>query len=204
MAYSQEQWDRAKALFEQGLSLYEIHLETEIDRSTISRKAKKDNWTKSKTQQLKSDIIEIEKQKSTLDAKINSTVENLATLSDFEITILDQQIQSETGIKSLIFSTANLALIRNNQLLTKNKKTVLTKEVIYNNEGKPLKAIMTPIEMELNPTDIKEIIEGTDKASITLGVNQRHSNTVINNANAQQTVEAPTIVFQRIENSTNS
>lgn len=44
MAISQELWLKAKALFEQGLSLNEIELETEINRSTISKKAKTEDW----------------------------------------------------------------------------------------------------------------------------------------------------------------
>ena len=62
MAISQELWLKAKALFEQGLSLNEIELETEINRSTISKKAKSERWQKAKHQQLKSDIIAIDKE----------------------------------------------------------------------------------------------------------------------------------------------
>lgn len=46
MAISQDLWNKAKALFEQGLSLSEIELETEIKRSSISKKAKTENWQK--------------------------------------------------------------------------------------------------------------------------------------------------------------
>lgn len=51
MAISQELWLKAKALFEQGLSLNEIELETEINRSTISKKAKQEDWVKGQEQQ---------------------------------------------------------------------------------------------------------------------------------------------------------
>lgn len=39
-----------------------------------------------------------------------------------------------------------------------------------------------------NPKDLKDLIDGVDKASITLGVNQRHSNSQVNiqNTNATQ------------------
>lgn len=56
------------------------------------------NWLKSKNQQLKSEIIALDKEKSTLDTKINTTVEKLSKLSDFEITMLDETIQNETEI----------------------------------------------------------------------------------------------------------
>lgn len=186
MAISQEIWNKAKALFEQGLSLSEIELETEIKRSSISKKAKTENWNKSVNQQLKADIKAIDKEKSTLDAKINNTVEKLSKLSDFEITILDEQIQDETGIKSLLFSTANLSLIRKNQMLTKNTKQVVDFETIYDDNGKPLSKKPVTLDIELSPSDYKAIDEGIDKNAITLEIGQRHSNQVINNTNATQ------------------
>lgn len=186
MAISQELWLKAKALFEQGLSLNEIELETEINRSTISKKAKSERWQKAKHQQLKSDIIAIDNEKSTLDIKINTTVEKLSKLSDFEITMLDIQIQDETGIKSLLFSTANLSIIRKNQILTRNTKQVVDYETIYSEDGKPISKKPTTLDIELNPTDLKAIDDGLDRNAITLGIAQRHSNTVINNANLQE------------------
>ena len=189
MAISQEMWDKAKALFEQGLSLNQIELETEINRSTISKKAKIENWIKAKNQQLKADIKAIDKEKSTLDAKINTTVEKLSKLSDFEITILDEMIQDETGVKSLLFSTANLSLIRKNQLLTKNSKQVVEFETIYSEEGKPMSKTPVVIDIELSPTDLKTIDEGIDKNAVSLEIAPRHSNSQVNiqNTNAVQT-----------------
>ena len=192
MAISQELWDKAKALFEQGLSLNQIELETEINRSTISKKAKIENWAKAKNQQLKADIKAIDKEKSTLDAKINTAVEKLSKLSDFEITILDEQIQYETGNKSLLFSTANLSLIRKNQMLTKNTKTVLSKVDYFDDEGKKIKTDMEAMEVPLSPNDYKTLDEGIDKNAVTLELAPRHSNSQItvnnSNLNAQQNI----------------
>lgn len=190
MAISQDKWDKAKALFEQGLSLSQIELETQINKTSISKKAKQEDWQKSKNQQLKHEIIEIDKEKSTLDAKINTTVEKLSKLSDFEITMLDEMIQDETGIKSLLFSTANLSLIRKNQLLTKNSKQVVEFETIYSDEGKPISKTPVVIDIELSPTDLKTIDEGIDKNAVSLEIAPRHSNSQVNiqNTNAVQTV----------------
>lgn len=175
MAISQEIWNKAKALFEQGLSLSEIELETEIKRSSISKKAKQENWNKSINQQLKADIKAIDNQKSTLDAKINTTVEKLSKLSDFEITILDEQIYNETGIKSLLFSTANLSLIRKNQMLTKNTKQVLDYETFYNDDGKPISKKPVAVDIELSPIDYKSLDDGIDRNAITLEFAPRHA-----------------------------
>lgn len=186
MAISQEIWNKAKALFEQGLSLSEIELETEIERSSISKKAKAENWNKSVNQQLKADIKAIDKEKSTLDAKINNAVEKLSKLSDFDITILDEQIFNETGNKSLLFSTANLSLIRKNQMLTKNTKQVIDYETLYDDNGKIIGKKPIAVDIELSPIDYKSLDEGIDKNAITLEIGQRHSNQVINNTNATQ------------------
>lgn len=190
MAISQDKWDKARALFEQGLSLSQIELETQINKTSISKKAKQEEWKKSKNQQLKHEIIEIDKEKSTLDAKINTTVEKLSKLSDFEITMLDEMIQDETGVKSLLFSTANLSLIRKNQLLTKNSKQVVEFETIYSDEGKPISKTPVVINIELSPTDLKTIDEGIDKNAVSLEIAPRHSNSQVNiqNTNAVQTV----------------
>lgn len=188
MAISKDKWDKARALFEQGLSLSQIELETQINKTSISKKAKQEEWKKSKNQQLKYEIIEIDKEKSTLDAKINTTVEKLSKLSDFEITMLDEMIQDETGIKSLLFSTANLSLIRKNQLLTKNSKQVVEFETIYSDEGKPISKTPVVIDIELSPTDLKTIDEGIDKNAVSLEIAPRHSNSQVNiqNTNATQ------------------
>lgn len=45
------------------------------------------------------------------------------------------------------------------------------------------------IEEVDNANDLKAIVDLSDKASITLGVNQRHANTTINNTNATQNVD---------------
>lgn len=197
MAIDKEIWNKAKALFEQGLSLSQIELETNINKTSISKQAKKENWEKAKIQQLKADIKAIDKEKSTLDVKINTTVEKLSKLSDFEITILEEQIQDETGIKSLVFSTANLAMIRANQMLTKNTKTIMSK-VDYFEDGKKIKSDYEEKEIPLSMTDYKDSIELTDKASITLGINPRHANTNIkvDNNNTQQELKQIQIVVE--------
>lgn len=192
MAISQEIWNKAKALFEQGLSLSEIELETEIKRSSISKKAKAENWNKSVNQQLKADIKAIDKEKSTLDAKINNAVEKLSKLSDFDITILDEQIFNETGNKSLLFSTANLSLIRKNQMLTKNTKQVIDYETLYDDNGKIIGKKPIAVDVELSPIDFKSLDEGIDKNAITLELAPRHAPKLEIKTGDDNSINAPT------------
>ncbi len=186
MAIKKEIWDKAKVLFELGKSLNEIESATGINRTSVGKKAKKEGWEKAKNLQLKHDIAEFEKEKSTLDDKKSTLVEKVAKLSDFEITILDDVVTSEFKMKSLLFSTQTLAVVRSNQALTKGTKQVMLKVAQYA-EGQKVSEDYEPFNQDLEPHDIKTIVDGVDKASITLGVNQRHQpKQDISLVNAQQ------------------
>ncbi len=181
MAISKDIWNKAQAYFEAGKSLTYISDTLDINKSNISRKAKKDKWIKGKTQQLKSDIIDLEKKKATISQQNATLSQQVATLEDFEITTLDEMIQEETKLKSLIFNATILNVIRTNEHLTANKKL----EKINIGDG-----IQNFEEVGLGSSDYKNIQDTLDKASITLGVNERHSKGVeVNNTNAMQVIE---------------
>lgn len=190
MAYSEEVWQKAKTLFELGKSLQDIADECNIkDRTSITKRAKKENWIKSEIQQLKNDIIDYEIQNSTLEEKKSTLVEKLANLSDFNgVTTIQQVVEDEIGKKSLLFSTATLSMIRKNQMLTKNKKTVIDYEIIYGDNGKPISKKPVEFEIELDPNDINTLDRGLDINALTLELVKRHSNSQIN-VNTQTNVQ---------------
>ena len=103
MAYPKEEWQKAKVLRESGKSLSEVELLTGINKSSIQRKEKKENWQLNKTQQLKSDIIEVEKENAKILQRKTQLREKIATLEDYEIKYLDELIQDEAKIRSLLF-----------------------------------------------------------------------------------------------------
>ncbi|WP_066222596.1 hypothetical protein [Aliarcobacter cryaerophilus] len=181
MAYTKEEWQKAKVLRESGKSLSEVELLTGINKSSIQRKEKKENWIVGKTQQLKSDIIEVEKQNATILQQKATIREKIATLEDYEIKYLDEIIQDEAKIRSLLFSTTALNVIRINEDLQQNMKY----EKVSCGDG-----VQNLEPVKLSASDYKNAQEALDKASITLGINQRHSNSQINinneNTNAQQ------------------
>ena len=190
MAYSKEQWKEAKFLWELDKPLSYIVEKTGISKAQISKKSNKEEWKKeTKGNMLKPLIKEYDKEKETLEAKGNDIISKLCTLEDYEITLLDKVIQDETGNKSLLFSTVNLSLIRKNQMLTKNTKTVLSKVDYFNDEGKKIKTDMEAIEVPLSPYDYKTLDEGIDKNAVTLELAPRHSNSQVNisNNNLSQT-----------------
>ena len=149
--------------------------------------ASKYNCSKGKVSQL-TEGIEKAKNGHLVAAKV-SLLSARAHLTDEEMTAIMTAAQNEVFNSGIVTNVQQLALIRNNQLLSKNKKTVMLKVAQYNADGQRSGEDYEPYEVELSPTDIKEIIEGTDKASITLGVSQRHApRTEINNNNAQQNI----------------
>ena len=190
MAISQELWNEAKFLCELDKPLSYIVEKTGISKGQISKKSNKEQWKKeTEGNALKSEIKAFEKEKETIKQKETDLVKRVSNLEEYQITILDDLIQEELGNKSLLFSTANLSLIRKNQILTKNTKQVIAYETIYSDTGKPISKKPVAVDVELEPNDLKTIDDGIDKNAISLELAQRHSNSQvqINNSNAQQT-----------------
>ena len=179
MAYPKEEWQKAKVLRESGKSLSEVELLTGINKSSIQRKEKKENWQLNKTQQLKSDIIEVEKENAKILQRKTQLREKIATLEDYEIKYLDELIQDEAKIRSLLFSTTALNVIRINEDLQQNMKY----EKVSCGDG-----VQNLEPVKLGASDYKNAQDALDKASITLGVNQRHSNSQIN-VNTQNNIQ---------------
>lgn len=146
MAYTKEQWERAKALFESGqYSLSEISTKTKIDKSQISRKSKIQQWQNGRN----ADYIDA---KLTIAKK--NTTENTTTLEVLN-NIADEQIRN----KNLVYGVTQKALQKAHDLLD---------------------------EID-NANDLKAIVELSDRASITLKVNERHApKSDVNLVNAQQ------------------
>lgn len=93
MAISQDKWDKARTLFESGkLSLSEISKHTGIDKSSISKKAKIQQWSSVEN----SDYI---------DAKV-LIAEKKSTLSIEKINILDDIATDEIRRRKLVLGNA--------------------------------------------------------------------------------------------------
>ena len=124
----------------------EISKQTGIDKSSISKKAKIQQWSSVEN----SDYIE---------AKV-LIAERKSTLPMEKINILDDVANDEIRRRKLVLGNAEKLA---------QKIDIMTDEVF---EAK----------------DIKDLVDANDKLSITLGVNQRHSNSQVNiqNTNAQQ------------------
>lgn len=162
MAHSKELWEKAKGYYEAGISLQKIKDKTGIDRSAISKKAKNQQWQQGKN----ADYIEAKE-----IIAVKKSTENQQSLICAD-EIADDNIRR----KNLIYGLTEKALGKIDKALS---KTITIKE-----EGKEDREE----EVEHSSKDIKDYVEAIDKASITLGVNQRHSNSqvVVNNQNNVQ------------------
>lgn len=193
MAYSKEQWNKAKGLFEAGKPLEYIVLETGIAKGTISGKSKIEKWEKNKTEQLKDDIIELEKQNRTISEQNRTISERIAKLEDYQIEVIKELVEDPTKSKSIIFGGLNLGAIRATQQLQRNTK----KEMIKIKEGfgnGVSKEYLEEVELELNANDIKANIETLVKAGQGLGVIEKDgTNLTVNTQNNLQTNEIKTI-----------
>jgi len=104
MAYSAEQWDRTKALFESGqYSLSEIQEKTGISKSKISEKSKKEQWERGRN----ADYIEARKTLAVKKGTEKGTT--IQVLDD----IADEQIRRER----LVFGIQEKALAKADTML---------------------------------------------------------------------------------------
>ena len=104
----------------------------------------------------------------------------LATQSERFCKSFDDKVNEQLRRQNLVFNASEKLLVKATQMIDKNQ----TVDKI--NVGAGIQQIEP---RELDSSDLKNLADTIDKASITLGVNQRHSNSQvqINNTNAQQT-----------------
>ena len=152
MPISSNSWATAKAMFEGGASLAEIAQSTEIDRSTVSKKAKKLKWEKGVNQQLILDDIRVAGEKATLN-------QQQSAYHDF-------QVNFKTKMIAAYETFAEAAVMKGADLVCRSE----------------------------NGSDFKAVVDGMDKLSVTVGMNNRHAPPIQVQQNTQQVTE---VVFTR-------
>ena len=162
-------WEDIKKHYEAGMSQAEIVLNFECPKSSLSEKINKEGWTQN--EQVKAYIkgsIEVNEQKSNLIEQDVRIVE-----------IADSIVDEHSRRRNLVFNATELLVKRATTMIKENKTT----------DKISVGAGIQQIEpRELDSSDLKNLADTIDKASITLGVNQRHSNSQVNiqNTNATQ------------------
>ncbi len=196
MAYSKEQWQKAKGFFEAGKPLAYIALETGISKASISAKSKSDGWEKGKTEQiterLKADIIGTDYKTEQNAKKTEQITEQISGLEDYQIHVLKHLVEDTTKSKSIIFSGLNMAAIRATQVLQKNRKTEMIKVKEGFGNGVSQESFQT-VESDLNANDIKMHTETLIKAGQGLGLIEKDGSSLTvntqNNLQQNQAVE---------------
>lgn len=141
MAYSDSQWEKAKAYYEAGMSLSQIKDKTNIARNTISQRAKKEQWEHAKNSEYIEAKIKVETKKGTILEQSGTVALNIADdiAIDKAKTILffqDTALRNQRKANDLLESTDKMNEIESHARITKiNKETVLGKdpETIINN-----------------------------------------------------------------------
>lgn len=148
MAYSDKQWELVRSYYEAGLSLSEIVSRDKVEiksKSQISKRAKLEEWVKSKNEQLiqkevlaNQEINSIKKQKETLKETDNSVINEIvdertkhllyfqnSAMRNQQIAneLLDERAKSkgEDGLSFIMLDAHSKTTLR-------NKETVLGKQ----------------------------------------------------------------------------
>ena len=169
-------WDKVKALYESGLPLTEIEKRTGVNRGSISRKAKKQQWKHGKN----ADYIVAKE----------VVAQRKATLKATELHYLDDVADEYIINKQIINQLALQA--------TEKIKETLTDGVVE--EVASVSGALGEIkvvERKLNPREIKSLVDAIDKAGQTLGVVPRFNQQV--NIQNNQNVENKTLKVEFVE-----
>nr|DAK15031.1 MAG TPA: L20 Mitochondrial ribosomal protein subunit L20 [Caudoviricetes sp.] len=110
------------------------------------------------------------------------------SLTATEMTAIMTAAKDEAYNRGLIFNATQKNLAKITDMLNKNTKF----EKVGVGDG-----VQSFEPVELNANDYKALQDAIDKASLTLGVNQRAANTTINNANVQQSEETKIVIERR-------
>lgn len=111
-----------------------------------------------------------------------------SSLTATEMTAIMTAAKDEAYNRGLIFNATQKNLAKITEMLNKNTKF----EKVGVGDG-----VQNFEPVELNANDYKALQDAIDKASLTLGVNQRTASTMINNANVQQSEETKIVIERK-------
>lgn len=161
-----------------GDSQYKVSQEFEVSSATVNKIFKTiDEETLNKTKGLVKGEIAIKSIVSEQSERFSKS--------------FDDKVKEEIRRKGLIFDGVEKAVKKMNDIMANG----IVEDKINVGDG-----MQKFEERKLNTTDIKNALDGYDKASITLGVNQRHANQSINvNTQNNQITENNTQVLTEEE-----
>ena len=119
------------------------------------------------------------------DYQVSSATVNKIFKTISEDEFLVKEVKGEIAIKSKLSSQSE-SLVK--AFDTKVNDELRRQNLVFNASEKALVKLSSLIDDIDEAQDMKHLVDAIDKASITLGVNQRHSNSTIisNNSNVQE------------------
>lgn len=141
MAYTENQWEKAKGYYEAGMSLSQIKDKTNIARNTISQRAKKEQWEHGKNVDYIEAKIKVETKKGTILEQSGAVALNIAddiAIDKAKSLLLFQNsaLKNQQKANEILEYTEDIKDLEAHARLTKtNKETVLGKDpdMIINN-----------------------------------------------------------------------
>lgn len=128
--------------------------------------------------------------------KVNAIVKartELNTQSEQEVNAVNTVVVEQTRRANLVYGATEKILQLSSDMAKKNKKQIVMKVKEYSKENGSSESL-DMIEVGLDANDLKNLADTVDKASITLGVNQRHANSQVTvNTQVNQTTQIKTI-----------
>ena len=150
-----------------GESQYSVARDFEVSSATVNKIFKTISEDEFLVKEVKGEIA--------IKSKLSCQSESL-------VKAFDDKVNEQLRRQNLVFNASEKLLVKATQMIDKNQ----TVDKI--NVGAGIQQIEP---RELDSSDLKNLADTIDKASITLGVNQRHSNSQVtvnnSNLNAQQT-----------------
>ncbi len=173
---SKYNWEDIRKHYEIGMCQKDIILEFGCPKSSLSERVKKENWV----------INELANSYIKGSIEINEQKANLVEQDVRIAELADKAITEETRRRGLIFDMTELNLSKLNDHLKGNKKL----EKINTGDG-----MQRFEEVGLGTSDYKNAQDTIDKASVTLRVNERFSNSQIN-VNTQNNIDNRAIAVE--------
>ncbi len=183
---SKETWERLKADYVTGAYTLELLAKKYgVNRATISRKAKKENWKKISLETT-AELIELEKSNKRQQELIKATKKTTKVKEEY----FEEAIKEISDVKDYIHSLTLLATEKVKETLEEGKVEEIA--TVSGEMGE-----IRVVERKLNPRELKSLVDAIDKAGQTLGVVPRFSQQV--NIQNNQTIENKTLEVQIVK-----
>jgi hypothetical protein len=177
MAKAKYNWIEIQKAYECGKSVDELVIKYDVEKKTLQNKISEKKWEVSGN--IKATISDLKESVGKISGTLGNNPDKFHIIAEDVINCINE-IAHLVEAEKIVKSATILNLSRTVEYLKNNTK----QEKIGLGEG--MQGFET---VGLGSNDYKNLQDAIDKASITLGVNQRHaSSAVINNANVQQEV----------------